>query len=123
MWGVSDKVETYLRAKKAAKERAEGSNGGGGGAWGVWGGSKTGRKGEGGAATNLEDRRKEEADRIRGHLDRVLGPSQWRTVSAAAAAVSCCGESSCRLSTALRVKATDFFFFFCQQRRHGTPSS
>lgn len=84
VWGVSKKLDLYLRTKKAAREKAESGGGGGGGGnsssgWGAWGGAR-GSTPEG-ASSYLDERRREEAERIRGHLDRVARPSQWQGVS------------------------------------------
>lgn len=77
MWGVSAKLRQYLETKKAARERAENAAGGGGGigGWGVWGGARGGR-----TETFVNERRREEAERIRGQLERVARPSQWQSV-------------------------------------------
>lgn len=88
VWGVSEKLDAYLKIKKAARDRTEHSagGGGGGGAWGVWGGAGagaaggTGTKGKTAGGAFLDERRREEADRIRGHLDRVVHPSLWERV-------------------------------------------
>lgn len=90
VWGVSKKLDLYLKSKKVAREKAEHSSGGGGGGsssssggWGVWGGAKSSSKTEGGGGGNsyIDERRREEAERIRGHLDRVTRPAQWQGVS------------------------------------------
>lgn len=83
VWGVSKKLVLYLKTKKTAREKADHSSGGGGGSnsssgWGVWGGAK-GTKADG-TSSYLDERRREEAERIRGHLDRVARPSQWQGV-------------------------------------------
>lgn len=76
MWGISSKLTVYLETKKAARERAETAAGGGGvPGWGVWGGGAKGK-----ADTYVDDRRREEADRIRGQLERAARPSQWQSV-------------------------------------------
>lgn len=77
VWGISSKLNLYLEAKKLARERAERAAGGGGGGvpgWGAWGGAK------GKADTYMDDRRREEAERIRSQLERVTRPSQWQSV-------------------------------------------
>lgn len=76
VWGISAKLSLYLETKKAARERAENAAGGGGtvGGFGVWGGAK------GRAETYVDERRREEAERIRGQLERVARPSQWQSV-------------------------------------------
>lgn len=103
VWGVSDKLDSFLSTKKAARERADhlaGSGGGGGGnsAWGVWGGSAAagasaaaGKKGKsssiGGAF--VDERRREEAERIRGQVDRVVRPALWKRVSSGPTKLEC----------------------------------
>lgn len=84
MWGVSKKLELYLRTKKVAREKAEHSSGGSNSSsgWGVWGGAKSNKAGGGGNGY-VDERRREEADRIRSHLDRVARPAQWQGVSVA----------------------------------------
>lgn len=83
VWGLTAKLETYLRNKRSARERAERAAGGGNAsAWGVFGGGAGGvKKGKPEGAAALETRRREEAERIRGQLSRSYEPRQWERVS------------------------------------------
>lgn len=96
MWGISEKIDDFLKTKRAARERADHSAGGGGGgggggsAWGVWGGGATGKSGKSAGNAYLDERRKEEAERIRAHLDRVVRPAQWERVSGVEKRVCLC---------------------------------
>ena len=96
MWGISEKIDDFLKTKRAARERADHSAGGGGGgggggsAWGGWGGGATGKSGKPAGNAYLDERRKEEAERIRAHLDRVVRPAQWERVSGVEKRVCLC---------------------------------
>lgn len=79
MWGVSDRLEAYLKIKQAARGRPEASTV-------AWGASSGG--GDGGSSSPImDDRKREEADRIRGNLERVAKPAVWKRVSVVIAVV------------------------------------
>lgn len=74
MWGVSDRLEAYLKIKQAARGRPEASTV-------AWGASSGGGDGGGSSSPITDDRKREEADRIRGNLERVAKPAVWKRVS------------------------------------------
>ena len=92
VWGVSERLGAYLRTKRAAKGRPETSavawgsvsravDGVGGVDDGGSGGTVASRKGKTAAGSSfLDERRREEADRIRGNLERASKPALWKRV-------------------------------------------
>lgn len=77
VWGISDKLEAYLRIKQAARDRADPSSS----VWGVFGGGTgAGKKRKAAGSSFNDERRREEADRFRAQLERVAKPVFWKKV-------------------------------------------
>lgn len=90
VWGVSSRLQTYLQNKKQEKDRAARAAGSGSrNGWGIFGespdaagnmGGAAGKKGAKAAAGFDVGRRREEAERIRGQLNRLFESVQWGRV-------------------------------------------